>query len=437
MRVTPVIAALAGLLAAAPSAGAAALLDTLTVDPGASAPVAGTTPLHPGTRYGLEVSGVFQETGPEGYGFRYDGLYCYDGVGFDASAGPQCPHSGSNDRSNRGNQIAVQVGSGKAAPPDWFGTSSASPSAATQVPYDPNHSYSVPFYADKTGTLRAGGPNAFTPCPTCQTTFGGGPVVIKLFGPAPSGGGGGGGGGSTPTTVKPLTVADGGPLACKQGEQTPATPTQAAFCGFGQVAVKPAPPSGQPVNTSSPPLKPKTRSVTGFIKLNEAEVDREAGMIVDALDPEDGSTKFRDLFEGCLLFGGLEPKADILAIKSEHERYVYFVCAQITFANLKGEKGRRAHAAGAAAACHATWVPIFKTGRHVTRREYRRVVAAHNRMQKASCRFGAAGMTYSVVARHRTLDRALGRQARTAFIRIGSGPDGASPQLSYTWNATR
>src|SRR3954453_2894715 len=108
-------------LAAAPAAGAANLLDTLTVDPGGSSFAVGNTTLEPGTRYSMDVSGTFQITGPEGYGFKYDGLYCYDGVGFDASVPPQCPHSGSNDKSSRGQEIAVGVGSSLASA-DQFGS---------------------------------------------------------------------------------------------------------------------------------------------------------------------------------------------------------------------------------------------------------------------------------------------------------------------------
>src|SRR5581483_7080287 len=73
---TTVLAAACALLALAPSAGAANLLDTLTVDPGSSSFAVGKTTLEPGTRYSMDISGTFQETGPEGYGFKYDGLYC-------------------------------------------------------------------------------------------------------------------------------------------------------------------------------------------------------------------------------------------------------------------------------------------------------------------------------------------------------------------------
>src|SRR3954451_21379119 len=166
MKRTLTFAILLGALLTAPTAGASTLLDTLTVDPGSGSLATGKTTLHPGTRYSMDVSGTFQVVGPEGFGFKYDTLHCYEGVGFDASVEPQCLHSGANDMSSRGAEIAVRVGSGKAAAPDWFGSTSG-PSSTSQVPYDPDHSYRFRFLAPNSGVLEAGGSDAFTPCPSC------------------------------------------------------------------------------------------------------------------------------------------------------------------------------------------------------------------------------------------------------------------------------
>ena len=171
-------------------ASAAVPLDTLTVDPAATSPTTGHVTLHPGTRYTMNISGTFQEVGREGYGFQYDAMYCYAGVGFDASAGPQCQHTGNNDHSNRGGDFGVRVGNVTGAPDDFGSASTPAPDQAGEVPYDPSHSYTFSFFAPQTGKLQAGGPFAFKPCPTCGTKISGGPIVIKIFGPGPSGGGG-------------------------------------------------------------------------------------------------------------------------------------------------------------------------------------------------------------------------------------------------------
>ena len=439
MTRTSVLLAALCLLVAAPAAGAANLLDTLTVDPGASAPATGNTVLHPGTRYSMEVSGTFQETGPEGYGFKYDALYCFDGVGFDPSvAAQQCPHSGSNDHSNRGAQIAVGVGSTLANADDFGSASNPGHDKAHEVAYDANHSYGFAFFAPETGKLKAGGPFAFKPCPTCKTSFAGGPIVIKLYGPATStggGGGGGGGGGKNPKveTLSGIPVSDGGPVTCVPASRATAF-AAAKMCPFGQVAVKDPPPAQTPVDVSSESgIDPN--AVIGDNYVDTTQASLEGVMLMAAIK---NNTQFRDLFEGCLLFGDVEPEANFVRAKSLRERLVYLGCAELLIRQLKKKKqnGRRvARAAGRS--CQVTWVPIWKPGSHPTRREYRAAVAENNREHKTGCQYGAkGGMTFSLVGRHGPVGRSLGGRARAVFARADSSSDRPNAKLHYRWRTT-
>ena len=78
------------------AASADVLLETITVDPGApTLPPPGKVTLTKGTRYTLEVSGTDSVVGPQGFGYNYDALYCYGGIGFDH---PECqPPTHSSD----------------------------------------------------------------------------------------------------------------------------------------------------------------------------------------------------------------------------------------------------------------------------------------------------------------------------------------------------
>ena len=193
------------LLAAAPVAHAQGpLLETLTVDPASSSPTVGTVSLKKGTKYTLEASGSASHVGPEGVGYHYDALWCYDWVKVASS-------SCNSTTQTRGETLFVGIGSDpRWAVIDRFASELEPYTDQSHLqPYRADHVYTVDFYAPLDGPLRAGGIYA-KGCPGCQTTINGS-YTIKIFGPAST---------STPppTTTPPpsggtTTTTQGNPFA--------------------------------------------------------------------------------------------------------------------------------------------------------------------------------------------------------------------------------
>src|SRR5687767_5868960 len=80
------IVLLAALALPAPAAAQGTLVDEITVDPASTSVAHGKVALKKGTAYTLVVSGVMSAVGPDGVGFRYDALYCYEGIKHPACA---------------------------------------------------------------------------------------------------------------------------------------------------------------------------------------------------------------------------------------------------------------------------------------------------------------------------------------------------------------
>ena len=186
MRSLAAAAAVALSLLAPATAGAAEqLLETLTVDPDSRSVMSGTVTLKKGTRYVIEVTGTMQSTGNGGFGYKFDALYCYAGVGFDHE---ECE----DERRDPANQTQRQSNWWLSAGPgeDWrlpdqFTTTSKPVGDTPVVAYDANHAYSMGFYPPADGPIKAVGDYGRFPDPNEQNTTTGS-FTVKVFGEGPT-----------------------------------------------------------------------------------------------------------------------------------------------------------------------------------------------------------------------------------------------------------
>jgi hypothetical protein len=403
---------------ALPAAARAGPIETLTVDPGKASETTGTVRLDAGKRYTLKVSGTFSVVGPEGYGFSYDALYCFAGVGFDH---PECEHSGqSGDHAHRGGEFEIGISTElRFAEIDQFAVKGAPYTAADAgKPYDPGHAYTVVFYPPKTGFLKAGGYATYNDCSSCRSTWSGGPVTIEISGP--SGGTGSGGGGS-------------GGVDC-------AMPARFAFaaaskpCAFGAVASAPLGPPDKPSDVSSADLHPATREL--------AVIFDYAGGVADHVffaTLLHAHTRIKDLFDGCLVMGGVDPGDFIDTVYHEDPvaRGVGSACLLMVAAIIRHAERQGAGRAAAAGGCRVTYMPVWKAGSHPSRKTRRRARRLLRSRARASCAtLSPTRMTAKISARGTgTLNRTIGRRATAAAGRLvpKGATDKPNGRLQYSW----
>ncbi len=412
--------AVALLLALPVSAHAAdGLLETITVDPAATTLTQGKVTLKEGTRYSLEVTGTQSVVGKEGFGFRYDALWCYEGVGFDH---PECSSPTRGD-----GEFMVAVGSDHPDAVDRF-QSTAPHDRTRDLAYDPNHSYSMGFFPPQTGVLTAGGSDAWSQCKAaphpCEDTVSGS-FTIKIFGPASSGGGGTGGGGG-----------GGGGGACDSS----AFARVAKVCGtadlpFGTAAVLPAPAPGAATDISSGALPAGAKGVAVDVDFTDADVDRFIAILTFAKQQsfKRRSKLLNTLLGGCyFMTAGAATAVPGNLIVAAGGAIAVGCLEYIDRHHLLDARVRTS-----AAGCRNSVVPVWRSGSHPSKRARRLALAAFKATAATSCKARSGhGFTIKVAARGKTSIKTIVGKHATAVVerRPHAGKsDGPNPRMTVSW----
>lgn len=418
----------AALLAAPAAADADELLDTITHDAAKRTVTVGTAPLTAGTRYVLEATGTKDSKSTEsGFGFRYDALYCYGGIGFDHE---ECVRSGPSDHGHHDSGFRVAI-EGAAATAfraiDGFG--------GPVVDYDPNHSYTVPFTAPSSGRLAVGDDYAFGVCGPgsgCvnQTT---GSYTVKIFGPAaaqppPSATAtpGGGGGDGTPTPCAAASVLRGRVCADK-------------LIQFGVPAGYDAPSFGKPITITSADIPPQTTKVLLELGIDDPEIQR----IVVTMMVRQRAKRRQDELEGCILMGQLIKDygrgidgGRIGAYLGGKNGALFHGCTKFLVGEYEAGRGRSAHIA--ADGCDIYFVPLFPKGKPINKRRRAQQLRLAPKVLTGSCT--ATRNTFSgtlgAQGKARTVNRLFDGRMRTAVASIA--PKGAKVRsgshLAVKWS---
>jgi hypothetical protein len=419
---------LAVLAAPACASAADGLLETITVDPASTTLTKGTVTLKSGTRYSLEVTGTQSVKGPEGFGFQYDALYCFAGIGFDH---PECSPPSRGD-----GELMVTVGSEHPDAVDRF-QSFAPHDRTKDLPYDPNHSYSMAFFAPQTGVLTAGGSDAWTQCKAapnpCQDSVSGS-FTIKIFGPATSGGGGTTGGGT------------GGGGACESSVFA----RVAKACGtadlpFGTAALLPVPEPENYVDISSGKLPAKTKEVDVGIDMTDAEIDKLVSILALAkrTQYERRDKALKDMLGACMLYGlaggTITTSLDYMSYKKDERIDIGSLGATGVACVIYMQRHPEAlgsRALSAKAGCRPQLLTVWKPGVKPSRRTLKQAQAAFASSATPSCTARHGHLALKLKARKgQTLNGLLGKHAVATVTRKvkGTADDGPNARMSISW----
>jgi hypothetical protein len=363
-----------------------------------------------------------QSTGPEGYGYQYDALYCYAGVKFDHE---ECEDErrDPNNRTQRNANFVIGAGGGSGPKDDWrisdqFTTTSKPPSDTPAVGYDANHVYTVAFYPPADGPIRGAGSFALNPCPTCQNTTTG-TFTVKVFGPAaaapsPSG--------SPAPADKPCVTAAQLAFASK-----------VCAGAVGDIFSKPAPKPGEPTEVGIQ-ISPEVQQL--FLDAgieNAATQQLIASLIVKARIKH-----LQDQVDGCLLFGTFTGD-DKFELTGEPNKLEALTVACVNLVAREAERAAKSGGARAAAAgrCSVYFYPVYKRG-HVPSKKRRRAIGrAAQKALNGSCASEGGKFTLAVKSRRKSvpLAKLLGRKLGASIVRVApkSTPTPANAQLRFRW----
>ena len=398
--------ALAGpllILLGAPAGAQGAVLETLSIDPGRLEVTSGTVTLKAGTEYSLRVSGTYSNAGPEGYGYEYDALYCFDVVNFTENS---CTDH------HRAEDFKVRTGSSGAFKNiDAFGDDGA--------PYRSDHTYVVSFTPTATGALQAGMYLAYTNCTTCETTTTGG-LTVEISGPGGGGGGGGGGG-----SVGKIPVSNAQP-ACDDTARAVIAARQP--CKFGDIGRLPAPARGTASVMGSDTLPGKARQVEGLVDVQDAADEKLFEEFVVAVVK--ARQRRIDQIVGCLVMGGVDLGTFNLGVKIQHPS-VLLVLQACSFILTDPKTKARAAADG----CQVAYIPVVPRG--TKPKAVRRARRAFAAKAKVACDRGAGSqLHFSISARgNRTLNPLLGKRvdAAAGTLSPAGSQHSADSKMLFGW----
>lgn len=378
----------------------AATLETLIVPAGTLEVTRGTVPLRVGTTYTLRVSGTYTNAGPEGYGFEYDALYCFDVVNY---AENSCADH------HRAEDFRVRTGSGPFRDVDAFGDEGA--------PYRSDHGYAVEFHPPADGVLEAGTYLARTHCTTCQTTTTGA-ITVVVEGP---GGGGSSGGPSVTVATDPPSCDDSARAAIAA-----ATP-----CRFGQIGRLPAPGEDEVGAITSPRLPASTRSVEAVVDVQDSADEKLFEEFVVAV-LKARKQRLRDQVVGCLIVGGVDPDLIDLGLKTTHPAVLVVLQA---CAEIMARTRTRTASAAAAGGCRAAFVPVVAP--KASRKAMRQARASLRSRARATCDRGAGSQLHLTIAARggRTLNTVLGKRvdAVAGTLAPAGSTHAAGSRMLFGW----
>ena len=232
-----------------------------------------------------------------------------------------------------------------------------------------------------------------------------------------------------------------GPAKCTQSDDpcpassSSATAFAAETCetGYGNVFTMPAPPD---VSISVGPEADVPRKATAlevFLALQQLQAEEEAEYLAEVMVLELRDPKYREVFEGCLLF------VQALGTDDEDDSYarafaVTRACRQLAL-KANNSSGARIAASG----CKAVFWPVFGKNEKVTKRRVMRARAVAQQQLAASCTSRPEKLTASLRAREGRKIRALtGKRVRAfAARRQPKGAPDRKRELSVRWRARK
>jgi hypothetical protein len=354
-----------------------------------------------------------------GFGYRYDAVYCYEGIGFDH---PECAHTGPSDHSSHSSGFRVGIdGAAAYGAIDSFGNGI--------VDYDPNHSYSVAFIAPSSGKLAVGDDYAFGACAPgsgCvnSTT---GSYTVKIFGPAAT---------STPPDTTPPAST---PTACTAAVALISRKCTDLPLQFGPPMVYDAPDFGNPVVISSDDLPPETKKVLLEVGIDDPEIQR---IVVTALVRQ-RAKHLNDQLDGCVVMGLLfrdysqqVTGARVNDVGGGKLGALLHACTKFLVQEYEAGRGRSAHIA--ADGCGIYFVPLFPKGKPIDKRRRTRELKRASSILRGSCT--ATNNTFSVSlqshGKGNTLNQFFSGRPRTAVTGIAPKGKTVSPgsHLAVRWS---
>jgi hypothetical protein len=420
MRRLGLLTVLAFALSAGPASAADELIETITVP--AVTKVEGKVALAQGTRYTLEVTGTMDSTGPEGYGYQYDAMYCVHGIGFDH---PECETKRQDPKNHESRSAGFEIGAGaddRWATIDRFSSSSA-PYTDTSlvVDYNAAHQYSVPFVAPASAPLRAGFSMAIHPCSGCQGTTTGS-FTVKVFGPA-----------AAPAPSPSASPSPAGTAKpCVSAAQV-AFASTICLGAVGDIFSKPAPQPGKPteVGIQIPPDVQQIFLDAGIE--NAATQQLIATLIVNAR-----IARLHDQLRGCVEFN-TSTGDDKFAVSEAPDKLAALVVACQVLIVKEAEKAAQNGGARMAAAgkCSVHFHPVYKRG-HVPSRKRRRAIGkAAKKAFTGTCASEGGRLTLSVTSRRKgvPLAKLTGRKLGASVVRVApkGAPTPADARLNFRW----
>lgn len=412
---------LAFALSAVPARAADEPLDTITVEAAGTSVVTGKVTLKAGTRYVIEVAGTMQSTGPEGYGYQYDALYCYAGVKFDHE---ECEDErrDPNNRTQRNANFVIGAGGGSGPKDDWrisdqFTTTSKPPSDTPAVGYDANHVYTVAFYPPADGPIRGAGSFALNPCPTCQNTTTGS-FTIKIFAtataaPAPS---------PSPTTTPKPACAASSHFAVM------------SICNsclkcydIGDFILQNVPPPGTPIDMS---VKLSDRVRQLFLDAGIEDADTQK--IIATIIVRAKARALVDRLEGCLVFGGLERSdSTVWTNQSPKKSTLELACAKFVADQAEREAGRPLGRAAAKSGCQVYFYPAYARNKRPSAKRRRQIGKAAQKAFNGGCAQQGGKLTLAIKSARKGvgLAKLTGGSVSTKIVRVAKpgavvGPKG-------------